>query len=266
MNEHEPDHNALDDAAKKVIKICVEEVSVVEEEIPVIDTRWNDLNTILKDKADQLENLENQLQKYQGTMKPLDEKLGELESKTEIETAPLADLDKAKEQEQELRDMLEDFEKMSPALADTIEAGQDILDGNPDVDTAPVQRENEGLKERSENLKNALKEKLEKASALVADLENYSTKEKELEEGIENVNEELEQNKPNKLDLETVKEQLENTKVLWVQILALLRRAYLMSVDTQSVKELSLLNEVLLSRSLFSLWFVLQSIFHANRS
>lgn len=213
MEEHEPDHDALDDAAKKVIVICVEEVTVIEEEILLIDSRWNDLNKNLKDKADQLENLQNQLQKYQGTLKPVEEKLVELESKAEVEMAPVADLDKAKEQEQELKDMLEDFEKMSPALADTMEAGQDILDSNPEVNTAPVQRENEGLKERSDNLKNALKDKLEKATTLVADLENYSAKEKELEEGTENVNDELEQNKPNKLDLDTVKQQLENTKV-----------------------------------------------------
>lgn len=193
--------------------ICFEEVTVIEEEILVIDTRWNDLNKNLKDKADQLENLQGQLQKFQGALKPVEEKVGELESKAEAEMAPVADLDKAKEQEQELRDMLEDFEKMSPALAETIETGQDILDTNPDVDTAPVKRENEGLKERSENLKNALKDKLEKATALVADLENYSAKEKELQEGIENVGDELEQNKPNKLDLDTVKEQLDNTKV-----------------------------------------------------
>lgn len=126
---------------------------------------------------------------------------------------PVADLDKAKDHQQELQDLMNDFEKLDPSLAETIESGQDILDGNPDVDTLPVQKDNEELQDKFNTLKDKLADKLAKAAALADDLEKYTEKDKELAKGIEDVNEELENNKPTKMDVDLVKEQLENTKV-----------------------------------------------------
>lgn len=126
---------------------------------------------------------------------------------------PVADLDKAKDHQQELQDLMNDFEKLDPSLAETIESGQDILDGNPDVDTLPVQKDNEELQDKFNTLKDKLADKLAKAAALADDLEKYTEKDKELAKGIEDVNEELENNKPTKMEVDLVKEQLEDTKV-----------------------------------------------------
>jgi len=126
---------------------------------------------------------------------------------------PVADLDKVKDHQQELQELLDDFEKLNPSIAETIESGQDILEGNPDVDTLPIQKDNEELQDKFTNLKAKLADKLAKAAALADDLEKYQQKEKELSEGIEDVNDELAKNKPTKMDVDLVKEQLQNTKV-----------------------------------------------------
>lgn len=139
--------------------------------------------------------------------------LTDIENKADVEMTPVADLDKMKNHQQELQELLDDFEKLNPSMAETIESGEDILEGNPDVDTAPVQKENEELQDKFNNLKDKLADKLTKAAALIDDLEKYQQKEQELSQGIEEVNDELEKNKPTKMEAELVKEQLQNTKV-----------------------------------------------------
>lgn len=185
----------------------------MEEEIALVDARWDDLNKNLPEKVDKLKNLQNQLEKYHLNLSPVTEQLADIQNKADVQMTPVADLDKVKDYQQELQDLMDDFEKLDPSLAETIESGQDILDGNPELDTVPVQKENEELQDKATNLKAQLAEKLAKAADLANDLEKYLEKEKELAKGIDDVNDELEKNKPNKMDVDLVREQLEKTKV-----------------------------------------------------
>lgn len=186
----------------------------------MIHTRWDNLSKDIKEKEDKLKTVQDQLEKYQSNFSPVMTDLSEIQSKADVEMVPVADLDKVKDFKSELQDLLSDFEKLNPSLADVIESGQDIVDGNPDMDTMQVKKNNEELQEKSVAVGALLSDKLAKAEALEKDLENYEEKEKELTNQLDDVTQELEKNKPEKMDVDLVKEQLENTKV-WITILTL---------------------------------------------
>ena len=219
VEDHVPPYEELNKTAAAISEICIEDVGGVEDEIQGVNKRWDELKKNLPETYSKVDDLQNQLQQYRDALSGVDDKITEIEKDADDDRPPVSDIDEVKAHVDELKALRDKLDELKPDVDSTIASGQDLLDKNPDVDTSAVQQENEALPEHYDAVKNKVDEKLEKTERLLAELDEYWDKEKELEKEIKDVGEGLEQNKPREMDLEKIKEQLENTKVLWAHFI-----------------------------------------------
>ena len=214
MESHSHSYDDLNRVAKLITEICVDAIEDVKADIHDINERWKELKNKLAKKSSKLHCLQNQLMKYLDTLRVVNDEILQIEKEAGDDRPTVLDIKKMKVQFEELKASRDTLEELEPDFNYTVASGQELLDKYPDVDTSAVQQENESLQEYYEVVKNKVDEKLEKTVRLLAELEEYWDREEELEKEIKDVGEGLEQNKPREMDLEKVKEQLENTKVL----------------------------------------------------
>ena len=220
VEEHKPMHESLNKAGSVILELCVEDITVIEEEIEDENKRWDSLKDSLNDRKQKVDKLLDQLQEFQNALKVVDEKVAKIETKVDTEFPALSDLDKVKEHVQDLKDLKEELAGIKPDTDKAVEAGQSLLDDNEDIDTSAVQRENENMQKYFDQVDSKIDDKLKKAEVLLAELEEYWTQEDKLDHEMKDVAEELEANKPKVMELDKIKDQLEKTKVKCICCLA----------------------------------------------
>lgn len=133
VENHSDTHNKLDTTAEGITKVCVDEVSSVEDDIQNIDKRWDDLNNNLQNKHSEIEALQGQLHEYREAVKGADDKLSAVESELDVVRAPVSDVEEMKKHIQDLEALKDQLEEVKPVVQSTLEAGQSLQDKNPEV-------------------------------------------------------------------------------------------------------------------------------------
>lgn len=215
VEDHKPVHESLNKAGNVLLELCMEDITVIEEEIQDENQRWNKLQEGLKDKEQKVDRLSDQLQKYQKALQAVDEKVNQVETKADLPFQTVSDLGKVKQHVQDLKDLKDQLAAVKPDIDKALEAGQRLLDNNKDVDTTAIQHENENMQEHFAQVDSKIDEKLKNAEALLDNLEQYWEQEDKLDREMKNVGEELEANKPKVMELDKIKDQLEKAKVLF---------------------------------------------------
>lgn len=213
MENHSDAHNELDNTAEGITQVCVEEVSSVEDDIQNLDKRWDDLNKNLQNKLAGIETLQGQLKEYKDTVKGVDEKISAVESELNVERTPGSDVEEMKRHIQELEALKKQLEELKPDVQSTVEAGNSIMEGNPNADTTAVESENKNLQEHCASVEDKLAAAIDKSNKILADLEEYWEQQGKVEEQVKETGVKLEENKPAVMDVEKLKEQLEQAKV-----------------------------------------------------
>ena len=130
---HAETHAGLDNTAEGISKVCVEEVSSVEDDIHSIDKRWDELSSKLQSKHADIEALQGQLKEYQQAVKCSDERISEVEAKVDAGKMPVSDVEEMKKQVQELETLKDQLEQLKPEVQLALETGQGVQDNNPRV-------------------------------------------------------------------------------------------------------------------------------------
>ena len=133
MANHADTHTSLDNTAEGISKVCVEEVSSVEDDIQNIDKRWDELNSKLQSKHADIEALKGQLHEYKQAAKGTHDKVAEVEAKVDDGKTPVSDVEVMKKHIEELVALKEQLEELKPEVQSTLEMGQSVQDNNPQV-------------------------------------------------------------------------------------------------------------------------------------
>lgn len=213
VTNHSDPHSELDNTAEGISRVCVEEVSSVEDDIQNLDKRWDDLNKNLQNKLVDIETLQGQLKEYKDTVNGVDEKISGVESELNLERAPVSDVEEMKRHIQDLEALKEQVEELKPDVHSAVEAGNGIQKGNPSADTTAVESDNNNLQEHYAALEDKLSSAIEKNKKILEDLVEYWEQQGKVEEQVKETGDKLEENKPAVMDVRKLKEQLEKAKV-----------------------------------------------------
>lgn len=213
VENHSDPHDGLDNTAQAVTRVCVEEVSAVEDDIQSVDKRWNDLNKNLQSKLTDIEALQGQLQEYKVAVDGVDEKISAVETDLNVERTPVSDVEEEKKHIEKLGALKEQLEELKPEFQSAVGTGNNIQEGNPSADTTAVESENKKLEDHYAEVQDKLADAIDKNKKVLADLEEYWEQEAKLEEQVKETEVKLEENKPTVMDAEKLKEQLEKAKV-----------------------------------------------------
>ena len=133
VENHSDAHDKLDSTAEGITKVCVEEVSSVEDDIQNIDKRWDELNKNLQNKHADIDGLQGQLHEYKEAVKGADEKISAVETELNAERTPVSDVEEMKKHIEELEALKDQMEELKPEVQSTLEAGLSLQDKNPQV-------------------------------------------------------------------------------------------------------------------------------------
>ena len=133
VENHSETHDKLDSTAEGITKVCVEEVSSVEDDIQNIDKRWDELNKNLENKHADIEALQGQLHEYKEAVKGADEKISAVETELNAARTPVSDVEEMKKHIEELEALKDQLEELKPEVQSTLETGQNLQDKNPQV-------------------------------------------------------------------------------------------------------------------------------------
>lgn len=98
---HKPDHQSFLETSTRHTDICSDkevtaDLSVLEEEIASIDTRWNDLCAAVADRLQTLENVQEEVHRYQLVFHVVEKTLLEVEQIVFVHYVLVLDQNKAK--------------------------------------------------------------------------------------------------------------------------------------------------------------------------
>ena len=212
--DRKPVHESLNQAGSVVLELCVENVTVIEEEIQDENQRWDKLHEQLTEKEQKVEKLFDQLSDYQSALQDVDEKVAKIETKVDVPFQAVADVNKVKEHVQDLKDLKDQLASVKPDTDTVVEKGQKILNDNEDIDTLAVQQENESMQGHFAEVDSKIDEKIKNGETLLTELEVYWEQENKLDNEMKDIREDLEASKPKVMELDKIKEQLEKAKVL----------------------------------------------------
>lgn len=133
MENHAETHDSLDSTAEGITKVCVEEVSSVEDDIQSIDKRWDELNGNLQSKHADIEALKGQLKEYKQAVTGADEKVSAVENEVDVARTPVSDVEEMKKHIKELEVLKDQLEESKPEVQSTLETGQSVQEKHPQV-------------------------------------------------------------------------------------------------------------------------------------
>lgn len=99
---HKPDHQTFVESSTRHTDICSDrevtaDLSVVEDEIASVDKRWNDLCATVSDRLQTLENVQEEIHRYQVVLGVTEKTLVEVEQIVTVEYVLVLDPTKAKQ-------------------------------------------------------------------------------------------------------------------------------------------------------------------------
>ena len=133
VENHSETQDKLDSTAEGITKVCVEEVSSVEDDIQNIDKRWDELNKNLENKHADIKAVQGQLHEYKEAVKGADEKISAVETELNAARTPVSDVEEMKKHIEELEALKDQLEEVKPEVQSTLETGQSLQDKNPQV-------------------------------------------------------------------------------------------------------------------------------------
>lgn len=105
---HKPDHQTFVESSTRHTDICsgkevTADLSVVEDEIASVDKRWNDLCATVGDRLQVLENVQEEIHRYQVVLRVTQKTLIEIEQIVVVEYVLVLDPNKAKQELAEVK-------------------------------------------------------------------------------------------------------------------------------------------------------------------
>lgn len=99
---HKPDHQSFLETSTRHTDICSDkevtaDLSVLEEEVASVDTRWNDLCAAVGDRLQTLENVQEEVHRYQLVFHVVEKTLLEVEQIVFVHYVLVLDQNKAKQ-------------------------------------------------------------------------------------------------------------------------------------------------------------------------
>jgi len=99
---HKPEHEAFQDASTHHTDLCsdkevTDDLSVLEEEIASVNKRWDELCAKVGDRLQTLENVQNEIHRYQVVLRVTEKTLIEIEQIVTVEYLLVLDPKKARQ-------------------------------------------------------------------------------------------------------------------------------------------------------------------------